>query len=64
MHHYFIHNGQNKILNDFDTHFGNFITRQIRESKRHNYELKFNAARNVIRQTWGSIRNITQKIVK
>ena len=43
--HYFALHCQNKILKDFYTHFRNFVTGQIRRSKKDYYEHKFNAAK-------------------
>ena len=49
--HYFALYYQNKIPKDFYTHFPNFVTRQIRRSKKDYYEHKFNAAKIDIKQT-------------
>ena len=43
--HYFALNCQNKNPKDFYTHFRNFVTGQIRRSKKDYYEHKFNAAK-------------------
>ena len=48
---------QNKIPKDFYTHFRNFVTGQIRRSKKDYYEHKFNAAKRDIKQTWRIINN-------
>ena len=55
---YFVLYCQNKIPKDFHTHFRNFVTGQIRQSKKVYYEHKFNAAKNYIQQTWRIINNI------
>ena len=46
---------QNKIPKDFYTHFRNFVTGQIRRSKKDYYEHKFNAAKSDIKRTWSII---------
>ena len=60
--HYFVLNGQNKISRDFYAHFLNFVTGQIRQSKKVYYEHKLYAGKNYIKQTWRII--LTQKIVR
>ena len=57
-HHYFALYCQNKIPKDFYTHFRNFVTGQIRRSKKDYYEHKFNAAKRDIKGTWHIINNI------
>ena len=57
--HYFALYCQNKIPKDFFyTHFRNFVTGQIRRSKKDYYEHKFNAAKSDIKRTWRIINNI------
>ena len=56
--HYFALYCQNKIAKDFYTHFRNFVTGQIRWSRKDYYEHKFNAAKSDIKQTWRIINNI------
>ena len=49
--HYFALYCQNKIPKDFYTYFRNFVTGQIRISKRYYFEHKFTAAKSDIKQT-------------
>ena len=56
--HYFALYCQNKIPKDFYTHFRNFVTGQIRRSKKDYYGHKFNAANRDIKRTWRIINNI------
>ena len=56
--HYFALYCQNKIPEDFYTHFRNFVTGQIRRSKKDYYEHKFNAAKGDIKRTWRIVNNI------
>ena len=49
---------QNEIPKDFYTHLGNFVTGQIRRSKKDYYEHKFNAAKNDIKETCRIVNNI------
>ena len=46
------------LYKDFYTHFRNFVTGQIRRSKKDYYEHKFNAAKRDIKRTWRIISNI------
>ena len=55
--HYFVLYCQNKIPKDFYTHSRNFVTGQIRRSRKDYYEHKFHAAENDIKQTWRIINN-------
>ena len=59
--HYFALYCHNKIPKDFYTHFRNFVTGQIRRSKRDYYEHKFNAAKRDIKRTCRIINNIINK---
>ena len=62
---YFAQYCQNKIPKDFYTHFRNFVTGQIRRSKKIYYEHNFNAAKSDIKRTWRIINNIINtKIVR
>ena len=56
--HYFELHCQNKIPKKIYTHFRNFVTVQIRRSKKDYYEHKFNAAKRDIKQTWRIVNNI------
>ena len=58
MQHYFALYCRNKIPKDFYTHFRNFVTMQIRRSKRDYYKHKFNAAKRDIKRSWRIINNI------
>ena len=49
--HYFALFCQNKIRQDFYTHCRNFVTGQIRRSKKDYYGHNFNGAKNDIKQT-------------
>ena len=49
--HYFALYCQNKNPKDFYTHFRNFVTGQIRRSKKDYYEHKFDAAKCDIKRT-------------
>ena len=55
--HYFPLYCHNKISKYFYIHFRNFVTGQIRRSKKDYYEHKFNAAKSDIWQTWRIIIN-------
>ena len=62
---YFAQYCQNKIPKDFFTHFRNFVTGQIRRSKKDYYEHNFNAEKSDIKRTWRIINNIINtKIVR
>ena len=49
---------QNTIFKDFYTHFRNFGTGQMRQSKKDYFEHKFNASKSDVKQTWRIIHNI------